>query len=286
METSAKSGWKSKKGAFAPAVSACKQRMAKQSEVGREATLLFNHVARLLLRLGIDAPNAQRTLRNAFVFAAREKARASGGRATQSQIASLAGMSRLEVRSVLAERAQLSKRRESGRLKQLVDAWRTSSAFLDARGRPRTLDLKGPRGSFEHLVRLYGRDVTSKTLRDELIAHGFASLRDGKIQLLGLSDRISDEQIAADADVRFIISQLEGIELHLGRRSYVTRRISVSAHDRKTIYLLKGIASSRLETALSAIVATRVTAPRRRSEKIATRKRLIVSATIATETQG
>ena len=241
-------------------------------------------VAQILLRLGIDAPNAGRLLRSAFVLAARDKARFSGASGTQSQIASMAGISRLEVRTILAEKPDSTARRQLTRINQLIAAWRSDPAFLDARRRPKSLELKGKRGTFEHLVKMHGRDVTSKTLRDELTSRGIAALRNRKIHLQRRGDRSRSEIVAAESDLRFLISQLDGINLHSGRRTYVSRRVSVEAHDRKAIQVLKAIALSRIETVLSSISEISSRPVRRLTKKNPRAKRMVITATVASET--
>ncbi len=261
------------------------RRSANPPATEQAAGQLFGLIATILLRVGVDVPNAQRLLRKAFVLAAREKARALDTRATQSQIASIAGMSRLEVRSILAEEHRETTERQSTRLDQLVAAWRTDPQFLDTRGRPNALELKGDRGSFEHLVKKYGRDVTSKTLRDELMSRGMASLRGRKLILKGSNNRSHADIVTADSDLRSLISQLDGIDLQSGRRTYTSKRISVVARDRKSVQMLKSIALGRIETVLSSLSGMSTKAPRRNARSKARASRLIVNVSVASETE-
>jgi Family of unknown function (DUF6502) len=261
------------------------RRVANPPATGQAAGQLFGLIATILLRVGVDLPNAQRLLRKAFVLAAREKARALDTRATQSQIASIAGMSRLEVRTILAEKHRETTARQSTRLDQLVAAWRTDPQFLDTRGRPKALELKGVRGSFEHLVKKYGRDVTSRTLRDELLSRGMASLRGRKLILKGSINRLHSDIVTADSDLRLLTSQLDGIDLQSGRRTYTTKRIAVVARDRKSVQMLKSIALGRIETVLSSLSGLSMKAPRGNAGSKPRGMRLIVNVSVASETE-
>lgn len=260
------------------------RRGAKAADSEQMAAQLLKRIAHVFLRLGIDVPIAQRVLRKSFVLAVREQARSSGARPTQSQIASVAGMSRLEVRTILADKARFSRARQSTRVDQIITAWRTNPLFQDARGRPRHLDLKGTRSSFEHLVRKYGRDVTSKTLRDELVSRGLASLTGRKISLNVANDRLRAEIASAETDLRFILSLVEDIALQSGRRTYNTKRIAVTAQDRKAVQMLRGIAMRRIETVMSSLSAMS-TPQTRKSSSSRRARRLTITATVSSETE-
>lgn len=242
-------------------------------------------VAAILLRLGLSAPHAEHLLRRAFVSAARSNVRAFGLRATQSQIASLAGLSRLEVRKFLTSRARDSglTQLRSTRVDQVLEGWRRDPLFLDARGRPRALETKGAHSAFAKLVSKYGRDVTAKTLRDQLLRAGAAVEKRGHIRIAPTHERRSREQNAAKSDLTFLGSQLKGLDLQLGRRAYITRRMTVRVGDKKSAQRLRRTALEKVQLTLSALEAmsapaTAITLQNRRSEH-----RVIITATIATE---
>lgn len=249
------------------------------------AARLLTSIATILLRAGFDVPSAERLLRKAFVMASKETARALGSRATQSRIASIAGMSRLEVRTILADRGRRLPERQSTRIDQVVAAWRSDSRFTDGRGRPKNLELKGPHGSFEHLVKKYGRDVTSKTLRDELLFRGIAVLSKRKICLVGESYRLRSDSVAVESDLRFLVSQLEEIDFRRGRRSYVNKSISVEAPDKKAIQMLKRVSVGRIATVLHSLSEVSARVPTRALKSRNLARRLIVKATVASETE-
>lgn len=245
-------------------------------------------IAAILLRVGLDAPQAERMLRDAFILAAKENALASGVRVTQSQIASLAGISRLEVRNALAKLGPGKNSAYPGRrsrIEQIIDAWRTDPQFLDQRRRPKQLSLKGQRGGFHQLVKKYGRDVTPKAIRNQLVLRGYAIERDGT---LCLSREIrSRPHLPASADLRFLMSQLSDINFQMGRRAYITRRVALMSSEPKSVRVMRRIALERINSVLNSIAELRRQdsnrrTPRRKKNSV----RLLVTATVATEEES
>ena len=77
----------------------------KQTKAGKDIVVFrtLEKLASDLLRLGLDAPRAEYLLRSAFVFEADQETHESlATRTTQSQIAYIAGVNRVDVRKVLA----------------------------------------------------------------------------------------------------------------------------------------------------------------------------------------
>jgi hypothetical protein len=242
-------------------------------------------IAAILLRIGLDAPQAERMLRHAFILAAQQNAFASGVRVTQSQIASLAGLSRLEVRTALAKlgvgrrEANLDRR---SRIDQIVDAWRSDPQFLDRHKRPKQLSTRGPRSGFHQLVKKYGRDVTPKAIRNQLVLRGYAVERNGMLRLSRGTDLRTQQ--ASTADLRFLISQLSDFNFQLGRRTYTSRRVAITSREPKSVRVMRRIALDRINAVLSSISAL----PLQDSTSQTSRRgkdtvRLMVTATVATE---
>jgi hypothetical protein len=251
-------------------------------------TQTLSGIASILLRLGLNAPQVERALRRAFVHAAARNANAAGNRATQSQIASIAGISRREVRRIFGDRSNTStsRLRYASRIDQVLLAWRTDPIFLDERGRPRPLDYRGSRSSFSKLVRRYGRDVTIKTLRDQLVSSGAVSEQNSRLVISEKNRKHSNEAIAARADLRFLESQMRNIDLRMGKRAYVTKRVSVWVNDKRSAHRLQRDALEKVQLMLGALSALSV--PRSSTARGAARlrHRVLVAATIATESEG
>lgn len=248
--------------------------------------LSFDQIAAILLRAGFDSRTAEWLLRRAFVKAAARTANSTKRRPTQSQIASLSGVSRLDVRKILAvkEPALANLTKPTSRLDNLLEGWCRDRRFSNRSGKPRDLEFQGPNSEFDQLVRLYGRDVTKRTLRIQLVKLGFAEIRNGKLALKSRNP-ITQQGLAASADLRFLVSQLANIDFELGRRAYSTRHISITADARKSARAFRTIAIARLETVLSSLES--MSAGRRRTAQARNAKshRLLVSTTVAVESE-
>lgn len=241
----------------------------------------LDQLAKILLRTGIDSPAAERLLRRAFVRAAARISSASEQATTQSQIASMAGVSRREVRALLAERPTTSKIEQTSRLARLIDGWRTDPLFSIRKGTPRALHHRGARSEFGALVRKYGRDITKKTLRVQLIALGLAIEQNGRLFLVRKKPS-RGHYAAASSDLRFVASQLAHIDFELGRRQYLNKYVVVSSNERKSVEAMRQIAISRLGTVLSSLQS--MSAESRKSQRSSSSAhRLLVSTTIAVE---
>jgi hypothetical protein len=246
--------------------------------------LSLDQIATILLRAGLDSRTAEWLLRRAFVKAAARTG-TKDRRPTQSQIASFAGISRLDVRRILAQTSpSLGKlAKPTSRLDRLLQGWCRDRRF-STRGKPRDLEFRGPNSEFDELVRKYGRDITKRTLKVQLVMLGFAEIRNGKLSLRSRRPK-SQQVLAASADLRFVASQLANIDFELGRRAYSSRHVSITADARKSVYALRTIAISRLETVLNSLES--LSGDRRRISMHGRKNshRLLVSTTVAVESE-
>jgi hypothetical protein len=135
------------------------------------------------------------------------------------------------------------------------------------------------------LSRKYGRDVTARSLRDELARRGIVSIRNKKLVLLQKQGRFSEDVLAAQADLKFLATHLTAIDFQLGRRSYVLRQGTVSADDKRAVEMLKRIAVTRLDTVFNSLAAMSVDARNDRKRKQRRSRRLLVTAIVATEAE-
>jgi hypothetical protein len=261
-----------------------KTRSSQQIQSDDLAAQMLLRIADLFLRGGIDAPIAERMLRKAFVQAALEKVRATGLRPTQSNIASIAGITRLEVRSILRGNSAQSIR-QSTRIEQILAGWQTDSLFLDKHGNPKKLRIRARKGSFEQLARKYGRDVTPRTLLDQLVRLKLVDLQREVVSLLKTEATQPVDVAAVRADLRFLTSQLANLSSHKRRRTYVVRQSVIAARDLKSAGVAKRIAVERLETVLDSmneISADRTPISESRNKRL---HRILVSAVVATESE-
>lgn len=241
--------------------------------------------AAILLRSGIDSPTAERLLRQAFIVSAARSARTTSLKATQSQIASIAGVSRLEVRRALAQLGNAAGspvHQTRTRIEALVHGWRTDPMFLNRAGKPTPLDYRGARSKFGRLVQKYGRDVTQTALRVQLIKQGIAVDKRGHL-ILQSQPPPNTPFLAASADLRFIASQLSNIDFELGRREYSTKRISIRANEKKSVLAMRRLANTRLETVLSSLESMSEHLQVKSKKKRTAFHRLYVTTTVAIE---
>lgn len=252
------------------------------------AVRLFTSAASILLRLGIDAPKAERLMREAFVAAAIESARASSRRATQTRIASIAGISRLDVRKILTAQHSMSERDNNHRrtrIERLLEGWRSDPQFQNNRGKPRALVLSGAKSEFALLVRKYGRDVTARVLLEQLLRLRIAKERSGKIALSSDANKAALRSSAAQSDLRFLAGQLGEFNWREGRRTFSTAKIAISVGEKKTAHLVRRIALERIETVLKSIGALRVQAELTTAPARNTKNRVLVTASIAADVE-
>lgn len=258
----------------------------KTSENANEAagsvSRLLSTIAAILVRLGLDSPQSERLLRRAFVKAALQRVQVEPQRLTQARIASLTGLSRLEVRTILNSR-QVFDSPQTTRIDHLVHGWRTDPQFLDTSGKPRHLEMRGGRSTFEGLAKKYGRDVTARSLRDDLVRRGLVAIRHKKLVLLLKQSAPTGDARAAQADLKFLASHLAPIDFQLGRRAYVLRQGAISAGDKRTIEMLKRVAVTRLDTVFSSLAE--MSADSQGAGKKKKSRRLIVTAIVATEAE-
>jgi uncharacterized protein DUF6502 len=251
------------------------------------AVRLFTRVASVLLRLGIDAPLAARIVREAFVLAAAESARAFARRATQSRIASIAGLSRLEVRKILSMRDSKNTREpkpRATRIEHLLQGWRSDARFLDRRGKPRALSFKGASSDFGLLVKRYGKDVTARALLEQMLRLQMVSKREGKVYLESRRRHSTTQLPAALNDLRFLVARLEDFNWLEGRRTFSVARAAITVSEKKTAQLVRRIALERIETVLGSIGALNIEFGTNKG-RVQRKNRLLVTASIVADVE-
>jgi hypothetical protein len=169
-------------------------------------------------------------------------------------------------------------------VEDVVHGWRTDSQFVDASGKPKKLEMRGSRSTFERLAKKYGRDVTARSLRDDLIRRGLVTIRNQKL-VLHKDAAPSGDARAAQTDLIFLSSHLASIDFQLGRRAYVVRQSAISAEDKRTIEMLKRIAVTRLDAVFSSLGEMSVDSEGNSNRKRHKSRRLVVTAIVATEAE-
>ena len=163
---------------------------------------LLQPLARLFLHFGISYREYCELSKAAFVAVAAEDFGVHGRPTNASRIAAMTGLTRKDIGRIRrkiesGESAQIDRQSP---INEVLSAWLSAAEFLDARGQPKCLPLKGERASFESLVRQFAGDIPEGAMRKELQRIHAIELADDTvcIQSEGLAKLEADKQAAAD----------------------------------------------------------------------------------------
>lgn len=180
-------------GASGPSIGALMSDSLKSAILSMLSRVL-DPLVRMMLEAGIGIGEFVTVAKSAYVRAAREEGRRAGGevkRPNASRISVVTGLTRLEVASILAagEDGPVAPGRGRQRAERVLAGWWNDADFHDEHGEPAALPLRGPRRSFQALVRLYsGERWRSATILDELLrVKAVRQLPDGRIRALSRS---------------------------------------------------------------------------------------------------
>lgn len=147
---------------------------------------LLHPLIRIFLRNGKAARSFYDFVKQAYVDLAREEFGIHGKKATVSRIAILTGLTRKEVKALLAQpqtRDGLMEE-EYNRAARVIAGWLKDPRFSDGHGHPAPLPLEGKRGSFAALVKVYSGDIPVRAMLDELVRVGAVQqMKNGRICL-------------------------------------------------------------------------------------------------------
>jgi hypothetical protein len=144
----------------------------QSSDLHHALTELLLPISTLLISNGIGFSELLQASKQAYVRAAIKNILAVGARANTSRLSVVTGLTRKEVSMLLKEiqgsRVKRVRRGNEQRALRVVRGWLVDDRFLSRSGRAASIPLKGARGSFPQLVRLYGGDVTPNAVLKEL----------------------------------------------------------------------------------------------------------------------
>jgi len=263
----------------------------KRASIDSAATVaqIFEKLAAILLRIGLDAPRAEYELRRAFISAAMKITRTSGRRITQSQIALVAGVNRLDVRKMLLSSARaplVADTKGQSRVDRILSAWRHDPKYLNGSGQPKELTFVGANAQFERLVRKYGRDVTARTLRENLIKNNQVTTKGNRLALVDDNKPNNTWRSSALSDLNSLFSYLSLFDFEKGRRVSLVRKMMLSVSDDKTLRLIQRKAAGKIEVALNSLESLRSVqlAPVKGGRR-PPRHRLLVTSILSAESQ-
>jgi len=131
---------------------------------------LLTELAVVLLQVGITPKHFGELGKHAFVEAAGTLSKFRNGRINRSRVAVMTGLSRAEVKRLLAAQLSITTSipAQQSRGERVISGWMSDNRFLDNRGRPLRLPIAGARISFTSLVREFGGDVPHRAVLEEL----------------------------------------------------------------------------------------------------------------------
>lgn len=129
-------------------------------------------ITRLLVRGGIGIDALTYAAKRAYLLEAMRAVSHQDGRASISRLSVATGMTRKEVSALLSISRKVvdaeAKRSGQQRALRVLRGWLTDPRFQNRDGRPSELKYRGTERSFTQLVKLYGGDVTPKSVLREL----------------------------------------------------------------------------------------------------------------------
>lgn len=163
---------------------------------------LLRPVARLFLHFGISYREFCELSKAAFVGVASEDYGVHGRPTNASRIAAMTGLTRKEISRIRSkiESGEGAQTDRQSPINEVLSAWCSADEFVDARGRPRPLPLKGERASFESLIAQYAGDIPEGAMRKELLRIDAIELADNEVRILPerLAMLEADKQKAAE----------------------------------------------------------------------------------------
>jgi hypothetical protein len=138
--------------------------------VERAVATLLDALAPILIPLEITPGRLAQIARTSFVKVSAKRARMrSSGRPHLAKIAAVTGLSRSEVKRIVAANYNLDVEgaENSPRAMRVLLGWRTSRAYTK-NGKPKSLRITGRAPSFYSLCKIYSGDIPHKVILDEL----------------------------------------------------------------------------------------------------------------------
>ena len=148
---------------------------------------ILRPLVRMLLRSNASHKTFAELAKLVYVEVAKAEFGITGKKQTTSRIAILSGLTRKEVKRLLAQPPNTEFITEEAyhRASRVITGWVRDPDFGDGKGHPHPLRMEGKRASFSALVKRYSGDIPVRALLDEVVRVGAVKqLKDGRICLL------------------------------------------------------------------------------------------------------
>ncbi len=219
--------------------------------------VLLRPLVRLLLRYGIPYGAFADLAKRVYVEVAGEEFTIPGRKQTVSRISVITGLTRKEVRRVLAMDApdNAEELQRYNRAARVISGWVRDARFLDGAGRPAPLPLETPRPSFSDLVREHSGDVPARAILDELERVGaIEQLRDGRIRLRSRAyvpqTGEADKLAILGTDVADLISCIDHNLTCAPEEAFFQRKVAYDNLPREAMGELRKVAAERAQQLL------------------------------------
>lgn len=168
-----------------PAAAPALPQEAQAEQALQHALDVLEPLVRWLLRNGVRYGALATALKPLFVTVARTELAESEAKITDSALSVMSGVHRKDVRQLAGgtQGASAAAALSPTPASQLFTRWVTDSRFREADGSPRRLPRTGTAPSFETLAREVCTDVHPRTLLEELVRLGLATLQGDEVVL-------------------------------------------------------------------------------------------------------
>jgi hypothetical protein len=153
-----------------------KKHLSQISTLDSDIADLMSDFALYLVEAGVTVAQFASISRLAFFRAASRNARFENGRINQSEVATMTGLTRVQVRQ-FAKKHPPPLRSKRDPLNRVLEGWIKDAEFINADYLPRRLPITGKGASFASLVRKYGGDVSPRSVLRELQRRSYVTVQ-------------------------------------------------------------------------------------------------------------
>jgi hypothetical protein len=129
---------------------------------------VLHSLADLMIDSDLSLKEFEDIAKRAYVVVASNRATRASGTVNHSQVAAITGLSRAEVKGLLAPHVPVPAVTNPSRAARVIDGWTNDPRFRRRDGEARVLRLTEGTYSFKELVRLYAGDIPPKAILDRL----------------------------------------------------------------------------------------------------------------------
>jgi len=153
--------------------------------INRAIIKIMRPLVRVMLRNGLAFADFAALVKEVFVDVASEDFDLPGKKQSVSRISVITGINRKEVKRLLELPSDSPDVDNNNRAARVVSGWMRDNDFTDAQGKPRQLPLAstGAQTGFDALVKKHSGDMPARSILDELVRVGAATVNNGSVKL-------------------------------------------------------------------------------------------------------